>query len=33
MEEQYKLIERKYFEWKSDFKQIDDILVIGLRMP
>ncbi len=33
MDEQHELIERKFFEWKGDFKQIDDILVIGIRMP
>jgi serine phosphatase RsbU (regulator of sigma subunit) len=33
MDEQNRLIEEKFFEWKGDFKQIDDILVIGIRMP
>jgi len=33
MTEQRKLIEEKYYSWKGDYKQIDDILIIGLRMP
>jgi serine phosphatase RsbU (regulator of sigma subunit) len=32
MEEQRKLIEDEYIQWKGDYKQIDDILIIGLKM-
>jgi serine phosphatase RsbU (regulator of sigma subunit) len=32
MEEQRKLIEDELIQWKGDFKQIDDILIVGLRM-
>jgi serine phosphatase RsbU (regulator of sigma subunit) len=32
MEEQKRLVEQEFFQWKGDYKQIDDILVIGLRM-
>lgn len=32
MAEQKKLLEENFFKWKGDYKQIDDILVIGLRM-
>jgi serine phosphatase RsbU (regulator of sigma subunit) len=32
MEEQKKLIETEFHQWKGDYKQIDDILIIGLRM-
>jgi len=32
MEEQKRLIEQEFFQWKGDYKQIDDILVIGLKM-
>lgn len=33
MEEQNELIEKQFYEWKGDYKQIDDVLVIGIRMP
>ena len=32
MEEQRKLIEDEYIQWKGDYKQIDDILIIGIKM-
>jgi serine phosphatase RsbU (regulator of sigma subunit) len=32
MEEQRKRVEDEYIQWKGDFKQIDDILVIGLKV-
>lgn len=31
--EQEKMIRDNFFKWKGDNKQIDDILVIGLKMP
>jgi serine phosphatase RsbU (regulator of sigma subunit) len=32
MNDQKKAIERKYFEWKGNFDQIDDILIVGVRL-
>jgi len=32
MEEQKAIIQKQFYDWKGDFKQIDDILVIGIRM-
>jgi serine phosphatase RsbU (regulator of sigma subunit) len=32
MNDQKKAIERKYYEWKGNFEQIDDILIIGVRL-
>jgi len=32
MNDQKKAIERKYFEWKGNFEQIDDILIVGVRL-
>jgi serine phosphatase RsbU (regulator of sigma subunit) len=32
MDVQKKMIEDEFIQWKGDYKQIDDILVIGLRM-
>lgn len=30
--DQYKAIERKFYEWKGNYEQIDDILIIGIRL-
>ncbi len=32
MEEQRDLLQKQFYDWKGDFKQIDDILVIGIKM-
>jgi len=32
MEEQGELLRKQFYDWKGDYKQIDDILIIGIRM-
>ena len=32
MSQQYTMIENSLAEWKSDLQQVDDILVIGIRI-
>ena len=32
MEQQQKLLERRLLEWKGDLEQVDDILVMGLKI-
>lgn len=32
MKEQYKALEKYFYEWKGNFEQLDDILVIGIRI-
>ncbi len=32
MEEQKELLQKQFLDWKGDFKQIDDILIIGIKM-
>ncbi len=32
IDDQYKEIERKFYEWKGNYEQIDDILIIGIRL-
>ena len=32
MNEQKKIIEQTFFDWKGNFRQIDDVLVIGIRV-
>ena len=32
MEEQKRLLRQKFIEWKADYSQIDDILVLGIRV-
>lgn len=32
MKEQYKALEKYFYEWKGNFEQLDDVLVIGIRI-
>lgn len=32
MDKQYELLMKQFIDWKGDYKQIDDILIIGIRM-
>ena len=32
MDEQKNLIEEKFYSWKGDFEQVDDICIIGVRI-
>lgn len=32
MQEQYKIVERTYLEWKGGYAQVDDILVVGINI-
>ncbi|EAY25798.1 ligand-binding sensor domain-containing protein [Microscilla marina] len=32
MQEQYKIVERTFLEWKKDYAQVDDILVMGINL-
>ena len=31
MKEQHDALKRKFIEWKGDYSQIDDVLVIGVK--
>jgi serine phosphatase RsbU (regulator of sigma subunit) len=33
MEEQQKIIRNAFYNWKGDGEQIDDVLVVGLKLP